>query len=468
MRLRQALCMGSFFTYVACGSLLDENARIARRAAEKDAAANPPRSAAKDLTTFSFQALSTGLSATYTGNISGNTVQVNLPYGVGLTSLIATFTHTGASVSVAGTEQQSGTTANNFSGALTYVVNAQDGSTRAYTVSVFQTVIVQDTGMATCYGMGTTLGSCNDATFPRQDGDFLSTPAARSVEIPTANAGFPADYISRDPVNGIAWKTCTQGLSDPGCLTGTAGSQTQAAGATACSSLNAASGYAGLTTWRLPSALELAQIQHHVTNGVYYDTTRFPGPVNTHYWTSTTLPSTSNAIRVGGSFDTASTGSAHRIRCVAGAAPPAPSWADLGDGTIRDRRTGLYWQKCAVGQTNDSSCTGIPTGATWSASLIACNNLTLAGRSWRMPNITEALSLADFSVSGAPFINAAFVNFPPAAAPTPQMWTSTTAVSNSTYAFVVNYHTAVSGSIDAKNASLTGANRYYARCVSGP
>lgn len=67
---------------------------------------------------------------------SAKTVTVILPNGTDLTSLVATFTTTGASVAVAGAVQTSGTTAKNFSEPLTYTVIAADGSKTTYTVIV--------------------------------------------------------------------------------------------------------------------------------------------------------------------------------------------------------------------------------------------------------------------------------------------------------------------------------------------
>jgi hypothetical protein len=56
--------------------------------------------------------------------------------GTVLTSLIATFTLSyGATVAIGGTAQVSGTTPNDFTGALTYVVTAQDGTTKNWTIT---------------------------------------------------------------------------------------------------------------------------------------------------------------------------------------------------------------------------------------------------------------------------------------------------------------------------------------------
>jgi len=69
---------------------------------------------------------------------TANTVQLIVPVGTNVTNLVAAFTFSaGASVAVGGTAQISGTTGNNFSSPVTYVVTSQDSSTvRSYSVSV--------------------------------------------------------------------------------------------------------------------------------------------------------------------------------------------------------------------------------------------------------------------------------------------------------------------------------------------
>lgn len=88
---------------------------------------------AKDLSSFSI-AVSSSLSVA--GVITGTSVAVTVPYGTSLASLVASFETTGASVKIGGVTQVSGTTANDFSKAVTYTVVAVDGTTKAYTVQV--------------------------------------------------------------------------------------------------------------------------------------------------------------------------------------------------------------------------------------------------------------------------------------------------------------------------------------------
>ena len=85
---------------------------------------------------FNFNALTPSVIGTVDN--SANTVQLIVPVGTNVTNLVAAFTFSaGASVTVGGTAQVSGTTANNFTSPITYVVTSQDSSTvRSYSVTV--------------------------------------------------------------------------------------------------------------------------------------------------------------------------------------------------------------------------------------------------------------------------------------------------------------------------------------------
>ena len=85
---------------------------------------------------FNFSQLTPSVIGTVDNTL--NTVQLVVPVGTTVTNLVAVFTFSeGASVSVGGTAQISGTTSNNFSSPVTYLVTSQDSSTvRSYTVTV--------------------------------------------------------------------------------------------------------------------------------------------------------------------------------------------------------------------------------------------------------------------------------------------------------------------------------------------
>lgn len=84
------------------------------------------------ITAFSF----VSPAATVTIAESTKMISVTVPAGTKLTALVANFTTTGISVKVGGIEQVSGTTPNDFTYPVPYIVMAENGSTATYTVSV--------------------------------------------------------------------------------------------------------------------------------------------------------------------------------------------------------------------------------------------------------------------------------------------------------------------------------------------
>jgi hypothetical protein len=89
-------------------------------------------SSAKAITAFSFATP----AATGVIDESAKTITIGVPYATNVTALVASFTTTGASVAVGATAQVSGTTANDFTSPVTYVVTAADASTASYVVTV--------------------------------------------------------------------------------------------------------------------------------------------------------------------------------------------------------------------------------------------------------------------------------------------------------------------------------------------
>jgi cysteine-rich repeat protein len=96
-------------------------------------------SSEKTITSYEFLSANNtnaGLGANVDASINGTTISATVPFGTDVTALIANFATTGASVSVGGVVQTSGTTANNFTSSVAYVVTAADNSTQTYTVNV--------------------------------------------------------------------------------------------------------------------------------------------------------------------------------------------------------------------------------------------------------------------------------------------------------------------------------------------
>lgn len=232
----------------------------------------------------------------------------------------------------------------------------------------------------------------------------------------------------------------------------------------ALNSVNAGNGYAGKNNWHLPTVEEFSTLldgEKSTTPNI--DTVAFPATqTSTDYWTSTTVAvNTTNAWRHGfnGAQSNVKTSSFY-VRCVSGLSRNGiKSFTDYGDGTVKDNSTGLIWQKCGNGQTNDTTCSGALTNLSWSSAITYCNSLGLSGKTWRLPNRNELQSIVDYTKTTAPTIDSTI--FPNAQSN--DRWSSTTYAGNTTYAWIVRFN---DGS--AIQSNLTKPNPQYVRCVSGP
>ncbi len=99
----------------------------------------------KDIATFSFEAANNpGLSEDLVGTIdaANGSIEVLVPVGTDITGLKASFVTSGVAVKVGSTAQVSGSSANDYSaneslGKLVYTVEAEDGTTKEYTVRLW-------------------------------------------------------------------------------------------------------------------------------------------------------------------------------------------------------------------------------------------------------------------------------------------------------------------------------------------
>lgn len=82
------------------------------------------------------------------------------------------------------------------------------------------------------------------------------------------------------------------------------------------------------------------------------------------------------------------------------ASTPDSQLVDNGDGTITDSKTGLMWKKCVEGRSGSNCESGTADSFTWQLALqkpnIVNNSGGFAGHAdWRLPNITELLSIVE-------------------------------------------------------------------------
>lgn len=131
-------------------------------------------------------------------------------------------------------------------------------------------------------------------------------------------------------------------------------------------------------------------------------------------------------------------------------------FSDNADGTVSDSTTGLIWQKCSMGQNNDSTCSGSATTGNWAAALNYCKNLNVAGKSWRLPSENELKTLVDRSKASGTMIDSAF---PSAVAG--YYYTSTTYAAGASAAWYVNFQYGILNGVSKGTLA-------YVRCVTGP
>ena len=106
-------------------------------------------SSAKDISAFSFLKASNSIPVDAIATISDTAISVFLPPGTSGTALKATFTSSDKdTVYVNGIAQNSGTSVNDFSKAVTYNVKAQDGSRKNYSVTLTTDIASIDTAVS--------------------------------------------------------------------------------------------------------------------------------------------------------------------------------------------------------------------------------------------------------------------------------------------------------------------------------
>ncbi|NDY57502.1 DUF1566 domain-containing protein [Desulfovibrio sulfodismutans] len=157
----------------------------------------------------------------------------------------------------------------------------------------------------------------------------------------------------------------------------------------------------GHEDWRLSTLAETLTLVDAAKARPAVDTAAFPNSVSAPWWTATPTAFVSGnqwraMMCVGYSWYAAPEGSL-RVRCVRGGTVPAAAITDNGDGTLTDAANALVWEQSASA-----------AGMTWKQALASCEARTTAGRTdWRLPNIRELQSIADYS-RGAPAMDPLF------------------------------------------------------------
>ena len=261
------------------------------------------------------------------------------------------------------------------------------------------------------------------------------------------------DGTVMDNYSGLIWQRCSRGQNNDSSCSGTATTANWATAESYCSGLSLAG-----KTWRLPTLNELADLVDYSAASPAINTTNFPATVANYYWSSKAYTFVANYKWAIG-FDYGSTNGFNEsgnfyIRCISGQSVENHSFTDSGDGTVKDNKSGLVWQKCSRGQNNDSTCSGTATTANWTNALTYCSGLGLAGKTWRLPTIIELMSILDFNKSTTPIVNTSV--FPNTVSNAYSSSTTFFSVASSSWlAYVVN-------------ANALKTSSFNVRCVSGP
>lgn len=121
-----------------------------------------------------------------------------------------------------------------------------------------------------------------------------------------------------------------------------------------------------------------------------------------------------------------------RYEAVAGTVPAGSE--------VRDKVTGLVWQRCKLGMTwNGSTCSGNAAGFSWDQALEAARTAAPSNApeasAWRLPNMKELTSLIETACYG-PAINTTWFPFEPGG----EAWSSSTKADDAGRAWVVQFY----------------------------
>lgn len=90
-------------------------------------------------------------------------------------------------------------------------------------------------------------------------------------------------------------------------------------------------------------------------------------------------------------------------RCDTSALPsslPTSAFTDNADGTVTDRRSGLQWMRCSIGQRwSLGSCVGAALPLSWQAAKQHADRINASGEwfyaDWRLPNLRELATITE-------------------------------------------------------------------------
>ncbi len=392
--------------------------------------------------------------------------------GNGITYSVSPALPTGISLNTS-TGAISGTYAEFLGSTNSYTItatNAGGTATVTLTLSFFGKPTYQ-TGQIQCYDVSGNVISCAGTG---QDGEYQAGQPAAVYSGPNQHATYTNDYTTTDMTSGLVWKTCMQGIDGADCSIDPLLHYGSIASCESLSSLNSNNGFAGKKDWRTASLIEIYKLflfKNFKTGFVSF----FPGlqsrqnylvknfispnildPAGECYFSEFNILNTSRSPMVWIGHGCSTFNPEGLVRCVSGTQQEkAPQFIDKNNGINLDIATGLSWTRCRLGASGADCQTGTPIKMSFHGALTACKNLTLGGKSWKVPNVLEALSLFNrvnygFDYQMFPFDSSYEEDF----------WTSTPTASGLNSLAVIGFQSIGEKAI---NSSLQGV-----RCISTP
>jgi len=259
---------------------------------------------------------------------------------------------------------------------------------------------------------------------------------------------------------GLIWQACSVGQTWKG-ETGTCADEAENYSYEDAMTLT--SEFAGQKDWRIPNIAELHSLIDLKKSQPAVNKSLFPQTPQEGFLSSSKYTSSpSYQWMVDFSYGKDDYNRSGYIRFVRGTTvSPVISlkdFVDNGDGTVTHSKTGLTWQRCAVGQTwNDGGCDGKSATYTQDKALKLTTD-TGSKTDWRLPTYKELLTIVDYSAY-KPAANV--IVFPDA--PSVSFWSATQMAGSGyeSYAWYIDFNYGGGRSYTSKT------NSFSARLVRG-
>ncbi|MEI7796620.1 MAG: DUF1566 domain-containing protein [Methylococcaceae bacterium] len=237
-----------------------------------------------------------------------------------------------------------------------------------------------------------------------------------------------ADGTVTDTKTGLIWQACAVGQTFN---TSTGSCDGNEKAYTYADTMKLTSNFGGQSDWRVPTISELNSIVDLRKVNPSINKSLFPNPPAVWFWSASVdayYPSFAWIVNFNyGYGDSNYKGGNYAVRLVRGGQSfyfdtlKLVDFTDNKDGTVTSTKTGLTWQRCAVGQTwSDGYCDG--TAATYTQADAAKLTSNVGGQSdWHLPSLRELQTIVDYSQFN-PSTN--LIIFPDA--PSNTFWTTTT------------------------------------------